>query len=871
MTTIKKCKLWLISVLAVAFVSAFGLFLGTNFKVAQAADETADTTFEMVGGTSLRLEGGGGIRFRVKMGNGIKSKLKEDATSLNFLIAPRAAFNAAFGTKDGKTYYYNYDALVAKAAESTNDSRVAATMKADKSKLYDENGYTYSNLVITKVKEANRTLDMCVLAYYTEGGTNTYAKFDIERVRGNLYDVTNQAALTNKEYAEKIFANTEDYAWYGTGNYPVVIDTQAQLDVLQQVDYSGKTVLVNDESLTVPADMNKVTNVDLNDDKEIVLGNATNYAVGDLGNYSSATIIKATLGGKAVVYNGGNVTLNADYKANRKAHGEKILTVTVKKDGEYFNVNKNVRVVTKEIATIKDLSVFNGVKDNADYVIYGYYRLTEDVGGATEGIQNYSNLTNYANDGGLCGFRGTLDGNGKSISATIYGGGILGIVGKGAIIKDLTVNSYNYADGRTTLARSITDATVENVTVNIKSGSSTAIAHEGGVITSTLSHSTLYTNLMVNSDNDVDTLFGCSVNKYTSDKANTFVNCIVDVKSIGGIICVTYNNPESVVSMSEAEGLSEPVVLSDTAEIVLGSGNAYTVNLGEYSEANVISAVTLGGETVTSYANNELTLTDAYKANTQKHGEQILKLKVEKAGKHYLIKKNVLVITQEISDIAGLKTAVALDANNVKYGYYRLKQDLICNINNGAEWIGFGNTSKWNNNDNGEYGFRGTFDGNGKTISSVFNGGGLFGTIGSGALIKNITFVQVYESTRSILGHSMVGATLEDVTVTLDKSSSEVNAIPGGNNVGGVLTAVYSHSSKLKNVNITSLKAIDTIFGTSAYYGGYSKGYPNNTFENCTITTKSIVGLACIDIEDRTKIWSCDFPDEQLKVVTLTA
>lgn len=95
MTTIKKCKLWLISVLAVAFVSAFGLFLGTNFKVARAADETADTTFEMVGGTSLRLEGGGGIRFRVKMGNGIKSKLKEDATTLNFLIAPRAAFNAA--------------------------------------------------------------------------------------------------------------------------------------------------------------------------------------------------------------------------------------------------------------------------------------------------------------------------------------------------------------------------------------------------------------------------------------------------------------------------------------------------------------------------------------------------------------------------------------------------------------------------------------------------------------------------------------------------------------------------------------------------------------------------------------------------------
>ena len=864
MTTIKKCKLWLISVLAVAFVSAFGLFLGTNFKVAQAADETADTTFEMVGGTSLRLEGGGGIRFRVKMGNGIKSKLKEDTTTLNFLIAPRAAFNAAFGTKDGKTYYYNYDALVAKAAESTNDSRVAATMQADKRKLYDENGYTYSNLVITNVKEANRTLDMCVLAYYTEGGTNTYAKFDIERVRGNLYDVTNQAALTNNEYAEKIFANTEDYAWYGTGNYPVVVDTQVQLDVLQQVNYSGKTVLVNDESLTVPAGMNKVTNVDLNDDKEIVLGDATSYAVGDLGNnYSSATIIKATLGGKAVVYNGGNVTLNADYKANRKAHGEKILTVTVKKGDKYFNVNKNVRVVTKEIASIEDLSVFNGVKDNADYVIYGYYRLTKDVGSATDGIQNYSNLTNYANDGGLCGFRGTLDGNRKSISATIFGGGILGIVGKGAKIKDLTVNSYNYADGKTTLARSITDAIVENVTVNIKSGSSTASTHEGGVITSTLSHSTLYTNLMVNSDNDVDTLFGCSVNKYTSDKANTFVNCIVDVKSIGGIICVTYNDPKTVVPMSGIKGLSEPVVLSDTAEIVLGSGNAYTVNLGEYSDANVISDVTLGGETVTSYANGELTLTDAYQANTQKHGEQILKLKVEKAGKHYLIKKNVLVITKEIATYEEFKTAIFHETNKAKYGYYRLKNNIT------DDWINHGNNGDVNNT-NGESGFRGTLDGGKYEIKGTMATNGLIGTIGNGAVIKNITITQdEYIATRNLFGSSMTGATLDNVIINVKGKGTNVlpaNSQDGSKAWGGLLTGKYAQNNTFKNVTINATSTdIDTLFGSGAY-GGVSK---NNTFDNCKINAKSLLALAYNDYA--TAVTYSDIPDEQLKVVTLTA
>ena len=941
MTTIKKCKLWLISVLAVAFVSAFGLFLGTNFKVARAADETADTTFEMVGGTSLRLEGGGGIRFRVKMGNGIKSKLKEDATTLNFLIAPRAAFNAA-----GR----DYNALVAKAAESTNGSRVAAIMEADKSKLYDENGYTYSNLVITNVKEANRTLDMCVLAYYTKGGINTYAKFDIERVRGNLYDVTNQATLTNKEYAEKIFANTEDYAWYGKGNYPVVVDTQAQLDVLQQVNFSGKTVLVNDESLTVPADMNKVTSVDLNENKEIVLGDATSYPVGDLGDYSSATIIKATLGGKAVVYNGGNVTLNADYKANRKAHGEKILTVTVKKDGKYFNVNKNVRVVTKEIASVDDwkTALANNLENNA---IYGYYRLKSDIGKPGEWISTGADIDGTVS--GEMGFKGTIEGNNHSLTGVSYSSAFFGVIGKGAVIKNITINEYGYTDGFKIFGKAMSGATLENVTINVN-GKGTTTEGRNGLLTASFCYNTTFTNVNITVNCKYDTLLGIA-NTVIGDNANTFKNCSVNAKSseyfgqyakdgksfvdypaelpiklphddvvattdlvlgkeyeyaldlteinsvkMNGEIFDKYSFESGTLKINadafdhtdigsallaivgKVEGgytvefnftftikvITTEKPISGTREVVLGNGNEYNVDLGDYSSATVLKA-TIGGEKAI-YANGKLTLTDEFKANTQKHGNQELSVIVEQGGAYYNVTANVLVITQEISDIAGLKTAVALDANNVKYGYYRLKQDLICNINNGAEWIRFGNTSKWNNNDNGEYGFRGTFDGNGKTISSVFNGAGLFGTIGSGALIKNITFVQVYESTRSILGHSMVGATLEDVTVTLDKSSSEVDAIPGGNNVGGVLTAVYSHSSKLKNVNITSSKAIDTIFGTSAYYGGYSKGYPNNTFENCTITTKSIVGLACIDINDRTKIWSHDSVGREL-TVTLTA
>lgn len=899
MTTIKKCKLWLISVLAVAFVSAFGLFLGTNFKVAQAADETADTTFEMVGGTSLRLEGGGGIRFRVKMGNGIKSKLKEDTTSLNFLIAPRAAFNAA-----GR----NYDALVAKAAPSTNGSKVAATMQADKSKLYDENGYTYSNLVITNVKEANRTLDMCVLAYYTEGGTNTYAKFDIERVRGNLYDVTNQATLTNKEYAEKIFANTDDYAWYGTEDYPVVVDTQAQLDVLKQVNCSDKTVLVNDESLTVPAGMNKVTNVDLNDDKEIVLGDDTSYAVGDLGDYSSATIIKATLGGKAVVYNGGNVTLNADYKANRKAHGEKILTVTVKKDGKYFNVNKNVLVVTKEIASVDDwkTALANNLENNA---IYGYYRLKSDIGKQGEWISAGADIDGTVS--GEMGFKGTIEGNNHSLTGVAYSSAFFGVIGKGAVIKNITINEYGYTDGFKIFGKAMSGATLENVTINVN-GKGTTTKGSNGLLTASFCYNTKFTNVNITVNCKYDTLLGIA-NTVIGDNANTFKNCSVNAKSseyfgqyakdgksfvdypaelpiklphddvvattdlvlskeyeyaldlteinsvkMNGEIFDKYSFESGTLKINadafdytdigsallaivgKVEGgytvefnftftikvIATEKPLSGTKEVVLGNGNEYAVDLGDYSSATVLSA-TIGGEKAT-YANGKLTLTDEFKANTQKHGNQELSVIVKQGEAYYNITTNVLVVTQLIGNNVNDLKAVS----GKIYGYYRLSE----NVGDGGAYFDVSNGGSWNLD--GNLGFRGTFDGAGYSVTGQFAANGLFGLIGNGAVIKNTVFnVYYYQNSRATLAQSVTGATIDNITININSIYGTLST----SGTGGVITSVMSRSTNYNKVIINaSGKDLNSLFGFC--YERYD-ATKVNTFTSCVVNAKSLTQL----------------------------
>ena len=291
---------------------------------------------------------------------------------------------------------------------------------------------------------------------------------------------------------------------------------------------------------------------------EIVLSSSTeNYKV-NLGDYTSAaTLLPATFGGEAVTYDKGTLTLTDEFKNNTQKHGNRNLFLIAEKDGKYYNIKTQVTVITKEIKTPSDLSVLNGASGDAEYAIYGYYRLANDIGKENyDGINNGSTVTNYVNKDGLFGFRGTFDGNNKSISAKIYGTGIFGIVGKGAVIKDLTVNSYAYSDGRTAFAYSITGARIENVTINIKSGSSTSYTTGGGVVTATVSHSTLYKNLQVNSENEVDTLFGCSYWSYDVNKANTFDTCTINVKSIGGLICIRAGMPDTIVPISGIDGLT---------------------------------------------------------------------------------------------------------------------------------------------------------------------------------------------------------------------------------------------------------------------------------------------------------------------------
>ena len=934
MKTIKRVKLCLIAFFAVVFASMTLTLAATNVKRADAAAALDTATFVMDNtGLTLRTNNQVGPRFKVKMEKGLADRIKstEDIT-LSFLIAPRAAFDKA---------NYNYETLLAAAKSATGTSAPARIQEADKNKIYEEGDYSWASLVIN-TSEANRTLDMSVVAYityYDNTGSrvNRYAATDVEKVRGNLYNVVNTTALSDAVVAKDILGNSE-FGWYGAGNYPIEISTNEQAEVLKKsgANFSGKVVLAN-SSVNIPSEIagnvKTVTEQAVGGNKaEIVLGSGTSYAV-DMGTLDG-NVVKATIGGKAVSYADGNVTLDFDFKNRLIKHGDQTLTVTVEKDGQYTNYNKEVLIVTKELQTYDDIKA--AVTLNGRNVKYGYYRLTSSLGEAgwvnfgTVSVGEKPNKVDiWKNDNGESGFRGTFDGGNNTIANVFFSTGLFGTIGKGAVIKNITFTQKEYVATRTLLGYSMVGATLENVTINVKGAGTTTLPdvtkwQVGGLLTAIYAHSNEFKNVTINSENtDVDTIFGsCSYYSYPAVGAtNKFEECVIATKSLIGLACInntnktvttavgvnglTVNVPRdnetateniivgqaygySLAGVAEITGIklgnsdfmaytfadgtltinadafgpsdkgprtfvvtaknkkgyvmnfnlnvtvefvAIPVALEGTREIVLSSGNDFSVELGDYTNATVLAA-TLGGETVT-YSGGTLTVTDEFKANTQKHGNQTLSVIVQKDGKYYNVTTNILVVTKEISDIGALTAALTPGTGNVVYGYYRLTK----NVGSIEAWINVENKGSWQNAD-GSVGFHGTLDGSGFAVDGAFGTHGLFGIIGNGAVVKNISFnVYYYQNNRQTLARSITGATIEDVTINI-KSVFETLDV---NKEGGVITGLMSHKTHYKNVTINAEgKDLDTLFGFS--YGNY-KSEKANTFENCVVNAKSLAGL----------------------------
>lgn len=217
----KLCKKNKKLVLAASAVSlgmlAGGVALMNHGYIASAESAfPGDGTIQVLDGTSLKLNAGGGLRFIVKMNAAAKNYIKDDDANDEVKLVVRVGAVKYFGEK-----WLNCE--------------------VDEEKLYRVDGDEawYANVCLTNVLEQNRKLDYTAQAYIYSGKTEAKVSDYNENARGNFYDVATAALLdTKQDYTQQILS-LENYSWLGADEtFPLYIDS---LDL-----YNGLVTKINE-------------------------------------------------------------------------------------------------------------------------------------------------------------------------------------------------------------------------------------------------------------------------------------------------------------------------------------------------------------------------------------------------------------------------------------------------------------------------------------------------------------------------------------------------------------------------------------------------------------------------------------------------
>lgn len=241
-------------VLAASAVSlgmlAGGVALMNHGYIASAESAfPGDGTIQVLDGTSLKLNAGGGLRFIVKMNAAAKNYIKDDDANNEVKLVVRVGAVKYFGEK-----WLNCE--------------------VDEEKLYRVDGDEawYANVCLTNVLEQNRKLDYTAQAYIYSGKTEAKVSDYNVNARGNFYDVATAALLdTKQEYTQQILS-LENYSWLGADEtFPLYIDS---LDL-----YNGLVTKINEDAdfskkyVAVRSNVDVKNGTALNEGKQLPVNN----------------------------------------------------------------------------------------------------------------------------------------------------------------------------------------------------------------------------------------------------------------------------------------------------------------------------------------------------------------------------------------------------------------------------------------------------------------------------------------------------------------------------------------------------------------------------------------------------------------------
>ena len=607
--------------------------------------------------------------------------------------------------------------------------------------------------------------------------------------------------------------------------------------------------------------------VSLENRQDILLTDGTHAL--DLGEYADYTVTAISYGDYDLGTDVSAITIPDEVKTNLQSHGETNITVKAKTTTSLVSITVPVTLITKEIKTIDEFktAIHAAAGNNSTY---GYYILGKDID--TDGAAVVAPKASD-NTAGAYGFHGTLDGRNHEIIYTSGANGLFGSLGSGAVVKNVTLTDTacqpRYEGGEVvSLARLFAGATISDVTVNLKNCIKTTTESYGALSYQGFLSSTL-TNVTINVEGEVFSLFGAAKSDYWGLKNTTFNNCQINValdsslSEIGHLNTTVYTaegmdsvyafdgtevaNATTISGINVTKLIRKEVALSNAQELLV-SEEIVALELGDY-DGYEVSSITYGDYDLGTDVSN-IVLSDELKNDATKHGEQEIIINAGKGTEYVKITVPVILITKAIKS-ADDWTALQVTADGTAvYGYYVLANDVVAPTN----------TVKVSANTSGTNGFRGTLDGKGYKVSNTNAWGtnGIFGAIGAGAVIKNVAFEQTGLSAaynRYFLGQIAVNAVFTDVTFDLINQ-----VVAADNTLSGPLTYDGFVNCTLTNVEFNLINStVKTLLG-----GGQNAylGLKNTTFTNCR------VNLLPVGTTTLTEIGHCGNPNDGATVYT---
>lgn len=308
----------------------------------------------------------------------------------------------------------------------------------------------------------------------------------------------------------------------------------------------------------------------------------------------------------------------------------------------------------------------------------------------------------------------------------------------------------------------------------------------------------------------------------------------IKAKARGNTILIgkyTTNGEDSFVKINLVVRLPEREL---TERIIVGRENgSLTVPAGL---TGTVEEMTLSGTTVSTGINGNVVSFD--KSLMPNGGNEMVSADMIIYTDKYCYKATAEVCTKILTKATDFDEFKMVDgAYKAFTGYYILTDDV--------DFADYGTCTAIRDNSNpsnGATGFKGVLDGNGFKVKNITVGtGGIFGHIGSGAVIKNITFDNVHYlgvMNSTLLAHTIRDADLIDVTVNVGEYEvqEEVKGYVIKYDVG-LLSSRFLIESRLKKVTINaSGKNIVNLFGHRC---------TSNEFESVKIIAASYKLIGC--------------------------